>query len=163
MGITGLPLKLIQSFLMNRLQRVLLNDHCSAWTPVLTGVPQGLILGPLFFLIYFNDLSEDISSFNKLFADDASNFSVVNDINVFADDTSISSVVSEINVYADQLKIDLEKIPTWAYIFKQAQQVTFSKKNRNFSHHSLYFNKTRVVDCLYQKYLGVHLDKKTKF
>ena len=95
MGITGLPLKLIQSFLNNRLQRVVLNGQTSAWTPVLAGVPQGSILGPLFFLIYINDLTKDISSTAKLFADDTSIFSVVNDI----------------NVSADQMNKDFEKIP----------------------------------------------------
>ena len=64
-GITGLPLK--QSFLNNRLQVVVINGHSSAWTPVLAGVQQGLILGPLFFLIYTNDLTEGISSTGKLF------------------------------------------------------------------------------------------------
>ena len=64
-GITGLPLK--QSFLNNRLQVVVINGHSSAWIPVLAGVQQGLILGPLFFLIYTNDLTEGISSTGKLF------------------------------------------------------------------------------------------------
>ena len=122
MGITGLPLKLIQSFLNNRLQRVVINGQTSAWTPVLAGVPQGLILGPLFFLICINDLTKNISSTAKLFADDTSIFSVVNDI----------------NVSADQMNKDLEKISLWAYqwkmsfnpeISKQAQEITFSRKN----------------------------------
>ena len=99
MGITGLPLKLIQSFLNNRLQRVVLNGQTSAWTPVLAGVPQGSILGPLFVLIYINDLTKDISSTAKLFADDTSIFSVVNDI----------------NVSADQMNTYLEKISMWVY------------------------------------------------
>ena len=94
MGITGLPLKLIQSFLNNRLQRVVLNGQTSAWTPVLAGVPQGSILGPLFFLIYINDLTKGISSTAKL----------------FADDTSIFSVLNGIFVPADQMIKDLEKI-----------------------------------------------------
>ena len=60
MGITGQPLELIQSVLNNRLQRVVLNGQTSAWTSVLTGVWKGSILGPLFFLIYINDLTKDI-------------------------------------------------------------------------------------------------------
>ena len=46
----------------------------------------GSILGPLLFLIYINDLSDDLSSNAKLFANDASLFSVVQDINTSAID-----------------------------------------------------------------------------
>ena len=99
MGITGLPLKLSKSFLNNRLQRVVLNGQVSAWTPVLTGVPQGSILGSLLSLIYINDLAK-----SKLFADDTSIFFVVNDI----------------NVSADQMNKDLEKISMWAYQWKMS-------------------------------------------
>ena len=95
MGITGLPLKLIQSFLNNRLQRV-----------------QGSILGPLFFLIYINNLAKGISSTAKLFADDLSFtfFSVVTD-----------------NVSADQMNKDLEKISMWAYQWKISFNPDISK------------------------------------
>ena len=81
-GITGNSLKLIESFLSNRFQLVVLNGQSSSWTPVCAGVPRGSILGPLFFLIYINDLSKDISSTVKLFADDTFIFSVVGDVNV---------------------------------------------------------------------------------
>ena len=66
-GITGSPLKLIQS---DRLRRVVLNGQNSAWTAVFAGVPQGSVLGPLLFLIYINNLAEGISLTTKLFPDD---------------------------------------------------------------------------------------------
>ena len=78
--ITCMPLRLLQNILQNRHQQVLLNGQCSSWAPVFVGVPQGFVLGPLFFLIYIDDLTKDISSTNKLVADDTSIFSVVNDM-----------------------------------------------------------------------------------
>ena len=48
-------------------------------------------------------------------------------------------------------------------ISKQAREITFSKKNIDVFHPPLYFNKTPVVVCSYQKHLGVFLDKKLNF
>ena len=60
----------ISEFLSNSLQRVVLNGQNSSWTNVHAGVPQGSILGPLLFLIYINDLSDNLTSNAKLSADD---------------------------------------------------------------------------------------------
>ena len=62
-----------------RFQRVLLNDQTSDWETIQAGVPQGSILGPLFLLIYINDLTDNLSSNVKLFADDTSLFSKICD------------------------------------------------------------------------------------
>ena len=77
-------IKLIQSFLNNRLQRVVLNGQ-----PV-HGLLCLLVFHRVFVrvLIYINDLVKGISSTAKLFADDTSIFSVFNDINVYADQTN---------------------------------------------------------------------------
>ena len=56
---------------------VVLNEHSSSWINVKAGVPQGSIFGSLLFLIYINDLANGLSSDNKLFADDTSLFSVI--------------------------------------------------------------------------------------
>ena len=81
MGINGNFLKLVESFLSNTYQCVVLNGQASSWADVKAGVPQGSILGPLFFLIYINDLSENLKSTVKLFADDTLIFHVVKDPN----------------------------------------------------------------------------------
>ena len=60
LGISGSLLKLIQNYLDNRFHRVLLNGQTSEWKPVKASVPQGSILGPLFF-VYINDICSNLS------------------------------------------------------------------------------------------------------
>ena len=79
-GISDTPLNLIGNFLSSRYQKVVLNGQSSSWVEVSARVPQGSILGPLFFLIYINDLSCGLSSTTKLFPDDISLFSAVEDV-----------------------------------------------------------------------------------
>ena len=69
-GIGGNTLKWIDSFLCFRQQRVVVNGVKSDWAPVLSGVPQGTVLGLLLFSLYINDISSDIESEIRLFADD---------------------------------------------------------------------------------------------
>ena len=73
-GVSGQLLALIQSFLKDQKQRTVLNDKCSIWRDISAEVPQGSILGPLFFLVYISDLTENLKCNVKLFADDASSF-----------------------------------------------------------------------------------------
>ena len=72
---------LINSFLKNRHQRVVLNSQSSMWRGShQSRVPQGSILGPLFFLVYINDFPNGLLSYLKLFTDDTSIFSVGKDV-----------------------------------------------------------------------------------
>ena len=70
LGIRGKILKWIESFLKGRKQRVIMRNGSSSWCEVISGVPQGSILGPILFLLYVNDLPRDVGSSIKLFADD---------------------------------------------------------------------------------------------
>ena len=69
-GIGGTTLNLINAFLCFRQQRVVVNGVKSDWAPVVSGVPQGSVLGPLLFSLYINDISSDTESEIRLFADD---------------------------------------------------------------------------------------------
>ena len=73
--------KLMGSYLSNEFQRVVLNRQTSSWWPILAGVPQRSILGPLLFLIYVNDMSDDLKSSVKLFPDDTFIFIIVKNKN----------------------------------------------------------------------------------
>ena len=69
-GIRGSTHKWITSWLSGRFQKVVLNGQTSDPVPVLSGVPQGSVLGPVLFLIFINDIPENIRSSVRLFADD---------------------------------------------------------------------------------------------
>ena len=74
-GVRGLPLDWFSSYLSNRFQQVLCNDHLSDKLLLNCSVPQGSILGPLFFLIYVYDFSRCISTGKTImFADDTNLF-----------------------------------------------------------------------------------------
>jgi hypothetical protein len=70
LGVHPLASRWIKSFLKDRTQRVVVDGCTSDTLPVLSGVPQGSVLGPCLFLSYINDLPDSIKSKARLFADD---------------------------------------------------------------------------------------------
>ena len=152
-GISGSLLMLLEDFLHNRKQRVILNGQASEWQMVSSGVPQGSVLGPLLFLIYINDIVDNINCDVRLFADDKSLFSIVNDA------TQTALKISE----------DLDKIKKWALQWKmefnadKTEEVIFSAKKQQPFHPSIEPGNQIITRKNEHKHLGVILDSKLNF
>ena len=155
-GISDNLLATVTDFLNSRNQRVALNGQFFSWTSIEAWVPQGSILGPLLFLIYINDLSDDLMTNIKLFANDTSLFSVVHDVNTSS--TNLNNDLRKIRDWAIQWKMSFNPDPS-----KQAQEVIFSRKRQNPNHDSIYFNHNLVNQVPSQKHLEMHLDAKLNF
>ena len=69
-GINGKITKWIKNFLVGRKQRVKVNGILSAWAAVISGIPQGSVLGPILFVLFIHDLPDMINSTVHIFADD---------------------------------------------------------------------------------------------
>ena len=96
-GICGKLHRWIQSFLLNQQQWVRIQGSYSSWRKVLSGIPQGSVLGPLMFVIYINNLpSKATNSDLYLFADDAKTFK-----GIFCQED------------CEKLQQDLDKIQNW--------------------------------------------------
>ena len=156
MGISEELFKLLENYLSGRFQRVLLNGQTSSWRPILAGVPQGSILGPLLFLIYINDLPDKLKSNAKLFANDTSLFAIVNDKNESA------------NIFNNDLKLISKWTYDWKMLFnpdpsKPAQEVLFTRKKQIQNHPTISLNNIQVERTSHQKHLGIILDEKLNF
>lgn len=102
-GIRGNAHKLITSYLQNRFQRVKANDVLSDYCEVLTGVPQGTVLGPLLFILYVNNLLNSLPE---------------DTIISFADDTAIVSIGKSWNEVETKMNNYLYNVSNWLALNK---------------------------------------------
>lgn len=117
-GIKGQVLNWITDYLSSRKQQVQVNSATSEVSLISAGVPQGSVLGPLLFLVYVNDISENLLSLTRLFADDSS---------LFFSATSLEDIQGIIN---HDLTVILSWALTWLVDFNP------KKKRRRCSFHS---------------------------
>ena len=96
-GINGKTLAWINNFPCQRHQRVAVSASKSDWTPVVSGVPQGTVLGPVLFKIFINDIVDEVESEIRLFADDCVFYRLV------ANDQD-----------CEQLQKDIDHLTSWA-------------------------------------------------
>ena len=145
-GIDGMLLNLFKSYLNNRKQLVVVDGLKSSLLDVNAGVPQGSRLGPLLFIIYINDIVNDLES----------------EILIFADDTTLLARGKDPAETAAQLNRDLVKISAWATQWKvtfnagKTKDIIFSNKLLNNSP-PLIFNNEIINRVNTHKHLGVYL------
>jgi len=140
-GISGKILNWIQEWLFNRKQRVCLRGYTSSWQLVLSGIPQGSVLGPLLFLIYINDIDKGILNWLLKFADDTKVFGVVNN-----------------SGDSQRLQQDLSKLFKWSHDWQMLFNIEKCKvlhigsDNQHFSYH---MDGCELEKCTEEKDLGV--------
>ena len=146
-GISGKLLVWIEKFLTTRTQQVALNGFSSDWTEVVSGVPQGSVLGPLLFLVFVNDMPETVRS----------------SIMMFADDTKL---YSRVDTLQNELQPDLEALVRWS----ETWQMPFNKKKCKVLHLgrrnpncSYAIGGTELETVQVEKDLGIQIDQDLKF
>ena len=98
-GVNGVLLNFILNYLKNRQQRVIIDGEFSPWEPVKSGVPQGSVLGPILFVLFINDIVQEVSLNTKIL--------------LYADDMKIWRII---NSETDQitLQTDINKLHRWS-------------------------------------------------
>ena len=150
LGIRGSLLDWTRSFLIDRTQRVVVDGKESTPSNVQSGVPQGTVLGPLFFLVYINDISKGLSKGTKL--------------NLFADDSLLYRIIrskEDIQI----LQKDLNLLQLWEIKWKmefhpgKCQLLRITNKI-NPLHATYTIHNVPIAETDSAKYLGVVIDSR---
>ena len=154
-GIQSKLLILLKNYLSNRKQRVVINGVTSSWKPIKSGVPQGSVLGPLLFLIFINDLPDNLVCNPKL----------------FADDVSLNAFMYDRDTCTKDLKDDLNRLYEWSVKWKMifnpdpnkpAEEVTFTNRTST-SYDTVSYAGVDVKSTDFHKHLGFILDSKMHY
>ena len=150
LGIIGTIFKWIKSYLRHRNQCTSANGITSSTLKLTCGVPQGSILGPLFFIIYVNDIKTSLNFCNHL---------------LYADDTVLYKT-GELGTSTINMQSDLCEFKKWTdrnqltMNVKKTKYVIFGlkSKTRKVVNHSLFINDNKLERVTSYKYLGLTLD-----
>ena len=151
-GIQGKTLNWINSFLKGRKQQVVVNGSKSGIDSVISGIPQGTVLGPVLFVIYITDLLDVISSDGFMFADDTK---------IFRKITSLADAL--------MLQDDLQKLEEWSNIWllkfnaDKCHVLTLGKFQDIKHAHRYSLCQYELEHVPSEKDLGITIDEELKF
>ena len=151
MGIAGDLLMWLKSYLNNRQQRVIINGTCSNWKSINAGVPQGSILGPLLYLVYVNDIVNDIETLISLFADDTSLLEVIDKHDPHTSFNKINQDLDKLKQWSDQ----------WRSQFNESKSVymILTKKRTEPTYPSVKMNNIELKKVDSHTHLGLTINK----
>ena len=149
-GVTGVPLKLLTSYIKDRYQYVIYNRKTSNLLEIRTGIPQGSILGPLFFSIYINNIIKASTVFNYImYADDTTLYCNLEDFVDCDTETAINRELQKINLWLLRNKLTLNVDKTKFMIFHKRKKVP---------NLSIVLNNIAITKVDTFNYLGILLD-----
>ena len=136
-GIRGIPFQLIKTYLQNRIQFVQINSTMSTTTSINIGIPQGSVLGPLFFNICINDIKNCTNKF---------------DIVSYADDTTLITTIDSFTSLntniSDNINSELENVNKWLAAQKLCLNVLKTKHMMVHTHKNVFQNCTYLSTML---------------
>lgn len=151
-GISGDLLLWFENYLFMRNQKVFINGRYSSLKYISAGVPQGSVLGPLLFLLYINDITDNLTSMARL----------------FADDTSLSFSSADVAEIEQVMNADLRVLNDWAKkwlvtFHPQKTEVMLISNIFNDYNLQLVFDNNILNIVQHHKHLGVIMSSNNKW
>ena len=150
-GFSNQALRLLQSYLCNRFQRSIINGSFSSWNEVITGVPQGSILGPLLFSIFLNDIFLFISKCQLC---------------NYADDNTLYKSGKNMQKIKNDLEMDFMILQKWFHenhLVLNPDKCHFIVIGDDDPNQKIILNNNEIVSSNEEKLLGILLDSKLNF
>ena len=152
-GVNDISIQLLKSYLSNRKQYVQIGDVLSSMQYIKTGIPQGSIVGPLFFSIYINDIVKCTEKFNCI---------------LYADDTTLNSTIDsfgkEIHIIARNISAELQKISKWLELNRlqlnteKSKFMLFHMPQKSIPNLQLTISGSIIEHVTQFKFLGLNID-----